>query len=153
MKHVLRNYYDYQVRFFVVARWFACERFRNDFRKAIIYSMYRSICISLYLHVVFLNCFQNSLCEARMRYSGVFSLSGFNPFYFYVYGELYFPGILLWLRQHHLGFQWSVLCLMMPFCSGPYVMMLELCTGYLWVNHIYLKYYYYIWFDINNYFI
>ena len=35
------------------------------------------------MHVVFLNCFQNSLCEARMRRSGVFSLTGFSPLLFF----------------------------------------------------------------------
>ena len=67
---------------FMLARCFACERFRNDFWKAIIYSVYTGICISLSMHVLFLNCFQNSLCEARMRWSEVFSLTGFNPLLF-----------------------------------------------------------------------
>ena len=60
---------------------FECGGFSKWFSKDYyLWNVY--ICIRLYLHVVFLNCFQNSLCEARMRRSEVFSLTGFNPLLF-----------------------------------------------------------------------
>ena len=43
-------------------------------------------CIYMYMFIFacgILNCFQNSLCEARMRRSGVCSLTGFNPLLFF----------------------------------------------------------------------
>ena len=43
-------------------------------------------CIYMYMFIFacgILNCFQNNLCEARMRRSGVFSLTGFNPLLFF----------------------------------------------------------------------
>ena len=43
-------------------------------------------CIYMYMFIFacgILNCFQNSLCEARMRRSGVFSLTEFNPLLFF----------------------------------------------------------------------
>ena len=46
----------------------------------------RIACIYMYTFISacgILNCFQNSLCEARMRQSGVFSLTGFNPLLFF----------------------------------------------------------------------
>ena len=42
-------------------------------------------CIFMYTYISacgILNCLQNSLCEARMRRSRVFSLTGFNPLLF-----------------------------------------------------------------------
>ena len=65
--------------------WFSClldalcaKDFRNDFRKTTTYRMYMFIFVC-----GILKCFQNNLCEARMRRSGVFSLTGFNPLLFF----------------------------------------------------------------------
>ena len=68
--------------FFVPARCLVCERFFE----MIFERLLRIECIYMYMFIFacgILNCFQNSLCEARMRRSGVFSLTGFNPLLFF----------------------------------------------------------------------
>ena len=80
---------NYVLKIEMIFNMFSClldalsaNDFRNDFRKTTTYRMY----IYMYMFIFacgILNCFQNSLCEARMRRSGVFSLTGFNPLLFF----------------------------------------------------------------------
>ena len=111
--------------------------------------------------MVFLNCFQNSLCEARMRRSGVFSLTGLWPPFLSMFSvDLFHRFITFGFGNFsHLGYQWGVFWVSNAFLIGlfyidvraPYrdVVGLLVCLYtlmYLLYFDTYIIFEYYLWY-------